>query len=182
VTLIGSLILLHSFPFVLPFHKKLHALFNDSFETIAEFKAALLKIDARCPELDLSQIVDEYLDSWWSAPLLESNHMAVLDGVPRFIEQICQKVLLDISFHCLFDFNLVYLQTGGTYDHTVAWSFYACLQSDGMLAHFLSMMGSRYVHDAIGDFVFEYVDEEELDRQDVAMDHRMLLTPTPVTP
>jgi hypothetical protein len=89
VTLIVNLILLHSFPFVLPFHKRLDALFNDLFKTIAEFKASLLRIDARCPELDLSQIVNEYLDPWWSAPLLESNHMAVLDGVLRFIEQIC---------------------------------------------------------------------------------------------
>jgi hypothetical protein len=43
------------------------------------------------------------------------------------------------------------------------------------------MLGSCYIHDAVRDFIFEYVDEEELDHQDVAMDHRMLLTPTPGT-
>jgi hypothetical protein len=47
-----------------------------------------------------------------------------------------------------------------------------------MLAHLSSMLVSRYIHDAVGDFIFEYVDEGELDQQDLAVDDsRVLVTP-----
>jgi hypothetical protein len=89
---LGGSILRKKYHFVPPFFKSIHRLVWTTFQNVQQFKAALCKIKYACPAADPSRIVDEYLDPWWIEPSLDTNHLEVTDGLPKFIEQVCQLI------------------------------------------------------------------------------------------
>jgi len=82
---LGWMILEDRFLYLSPFHKSLHLLVTDpSSSDPATFKRGLSSLRETTTEMDLTRIVEPYLDPWWITASSEMENTDLFPDVPRF--------------------------------------------------------------------------------------------------
>jgi hypothetical protein len=89
------MILEDKFLYITPFHKGLHSLVTDMSRCdIGTFKSCLVSLRVATVDIDLTRIVEPYLDPWWMSASLEISNPDLFPDVPRFRNVVCY-----IRFH-----------------------------------------------------------------------------------
>jgi hypothetical protein len=84
------MILENKFLYLTPFQKRLHSLVTDiSSSDIGTFKGSLSSLREATTNIDLTRIVEPYLDPWWitSTPMVVNPDL--FPDVPRFRNMVC---------------------------------------------------------------------------------------------
>jgi hypothetical protein len=84
------MILEDKFLYVTPFHKRLHSAVTDiSNSDITTFKRTLASLREATVDIDLTRIVEPYLDPWWMSASPEIANPDLFPDVPRFRNVVC---------------------------------------------------------------------------------------------
>lgn len=79
------MILEDKFLYLTPFHKGLHSVVGDiSSWDIGTFKRSLTSLREATVDVDLTRIVEPYLDPWWMTASPEVGNPDLFLDVPRF--------------------------------------------------------------------------------------------------
>lgn len=84
------MILEDKFLYLTPFHKALHSVVTDvSSSDIGTFKRRLSSLREVTVDIDLTRIVEPYLDPWWMTASPEIANPDLFPDVPRFQNVVC---------------------------------------------------------------------------------------------
>ena len=84
------MILEDKFLYLTPFHKGLYEVVTDiSSSDIGTFKQSLASLREATVDIDLTRIVEPYLDPWWMTASPEVTNPDLFPDVPRFRNVVC---------------------------------------------------------------------------------------------
>ena len=84
------MILEDKFLYLTPFHKALHSVVTDgSSSDIRTFKRRLSSLREATVDIDLTRIVEPYLDPWWMTASPEIANPDLFPDIPRFWNMVC---------------------------------------------------------------------------------------------
>ena len=84
------MILKDKFLYLTPFHKGLHSVVTDiSTSDIGSFKRSLSSLREATVDIDLTRIVEPYLEPWWMLASPEIANPDLFPDVLRFRDAVC---------------------------------------------------------------------------------------------